>query len=191
MKGNQFITIAAVVVAAASLSYAAGTRATQATSNTSSPVLVTNNTAQCVPASIYHSITLPVREVNGDGNTLWERQVSFHLYDNTNFGEWDYTVPAGYTLLLRDIGGTSGNVSGAPANTLKITAKNGSNPYDVIWNTQFDKIPDSTDTCTINKQMFLVIPGGDTLAVQAYTQVSESSQGYAVTTLSGELIPKY
>src|SRR5437016_6239495 len=60
MQGNNFITISAVIVAIASISYAAG-KSGQPTQQqqTSQPVLVTNSTSQPMPVSLYHSIVVP------------------------------------------------------------------------------------------------------------------------------------
>lgn len=108
MKGHHFITICSVLVAVASVAYAAG-RSVQAQATTPTPVQVTNSASQCVPASIYHSIALPAVQ-SGAWNVgeiadklPFQRENQLAIADGSNGESDQFTVPSGKRLVIDNV----------------------------------------------------------------------------------------
>lgn len=201
MRGNQFITISAVVVAAASLSYAAGARKGA-------------ERYHKLVACAGHEHDLAVRAVeylpqhHASGSSV-QRSFRASILEGRRRPRPQLVVPSVGELpqQRRQLGprlfhGASGvyiassrrgwfvQQHNAEATVLIINASH-NGTADVQWCTQFDPIPGQTGESTITRQPYLVIPGGDTVTLEPFTAAAEANQGSVSLTLSGNLYQKY
>lgn len=197
MKGHQFISASSVIVAIASVAYAAGNR----TAQTAQPVTVTNTTAQCVPTSIYHSIVLPVKPGNtittplftkdseNPGRIAYEQTNVFSFPIGTLTSTWDFPVPSGYRFLIRSVEGWSNcGTSGQQPNEVFVEAGPNGNTY-AYWGGAFVTVNGDPHTGTLSgNNIFMAVNGSDQISVIVERQATNTA-ATAYVTVAGELVP--
>lgn len=199
MKGNQFVTIASIVVAAASVAYAAGNRA-QAATTSNTPVLITNNSSQCVPVTLYHSIAVQTSPKNAPTTPLFTKDVDEEVRNAFRFKDaiviepavrsnsGTYTVPSGHTLLVRKIQGwTNSSTQGDQCTEVFVEVLSG-NDLVGYWASPFTTVAgDPWNGMLNNTDADIVVHAGETLKIIAQRADSVDAAA-AYMTIGGELV---
>ena len=187
MKGNNFVTIASVLLAVASISFASG-RTAQTSQAPAQPVLVTNTTSQCVPVSLYHSIAVPSSQSGAwNTGTVGDKLPFYHsgevvTVDSTYSSADSFAGPVGKRLIIDGISFSSTAINASWSASAVIRIYSPSAQREAF----FMNVPVGglTNNVSGNAMCHLIVESGDTIQI-SFTRNGTSNICYNEYSMEG------